>query len=323
LGTTKLVDIFVPDFSEGLMMDALVLQRALGADRTRILPVSGFELDRGPDSQVEPMSLVPMATTAIFIERLFEHEALRSYSRRIFLPNPEWLSRRDVERARRTITEVWHKSRFSQTALATVFETQVHRYLGFTSFQGAPEVDSHDRIGHFAGKSKSRHTQDIVDLWLANPDWPSLTLQLFTPLGISIPRWIEAGGLRLYMGFLPAKEYHAEVRHHGIQLCTSQMEGFGHYINEARALGAVPIIVDAPPMNELIDASCGLLVPFERHASYNFGTRYFASQAAIGDAVRAVLAMPMAARRTMGARARDRYLAEQATFVGRLGSYLL
>lgn len=39
---------------------------------------------------------------------------------------------------------------------------------------------------------------------------------------------------------------------HPIHVCASEREGFGHYINEARAAGALVVSTDHPPMNELI-----------------------------------------------------------------------
>jgi multisubunit Na+/H+ antiporter MnhB subunit len=40
----------------------------------------------------------------------------------------------------------------------------------------------------------------------------------------------------------------------------SEREGFGHYINEARAVGAFVISTDHPPMNELVTPERGALV---------------------------------------------------------------
>ena len=316
------VDIFVPDFSEGLMVDARVLQKVLGDQNARIVPVPGPVIDRAAGAATPSMTIEPLANTAIFIERLFDHEVLSAYSRRILVPNAEWLSARDAERARYLITEVWHKTRFSQHLLESVFPAHSHRYIGFTSFQNSADVDSWDRFAHFAGKSRTRHTQEIVDTWLQDPRLPPLTLQFFNPAGVSIPRWLEMGNVRLRIGFLGSVDYQAEFRRHGLHLCTSQMEGFGHYINEARAIGAACVTLDAPPMNELIDASTGILIPTQRQVSYNFGIRHYASQASIADAVHVLIDMPVEKRRSLGTRARERYLSEQMKFVERLRSLL-
>ena len=48
---------------------------------------------------------------------------------------------------------------------------------------------------------------------------------------------------------------------HGVHLCLSGMEGFGHYINEARAVSAMAITTNYPPMTEIITSSeTGVLV---------------------------------------------------------------
>jgi len=45
-----------------------------------------------------------------------------------------------------------------------------------------------------------------------------------------------------------------------LHLCVSEREGFGHYLNEARAAGALVVTTAHPPMNELVSPSTGLLV---------------------------------------------------------------
>lgn len=49
-----------------------------------------------------------------------------------------------------------------------------------------------------------------------------------------------------------------------LHVCPSEREGFGHYINEARAAGAVVIAPDHPPMNELVNATTGVLIRVNR-----------------------------------------------------------
>jgi hypothetical protein len=51
--------------------------------------------------------------------------------------------------------------------------------------------------------------------------------------------------------------------------CCLALQGFGHYINEARASGAFIISTDHPPMNELVPAKIGLLISPDRTTSYD------------------------------------------------------
>ncbi|GLE06529.1 hypothetical protein PINS_up015855 [Pythium insidiosum] len=43
-------------------------------------------------------------------------------------------------------------------------------------------------------------------------------------------------------------------------LCPSVMEGYGHYINQARAAGGLILAPDTPPMNELVTEDSGVLI---------------------------------------------------------------
>ncbi len=47
----------------------------------------------------------------------------------------------------------------------------------------------------------------------------------------------------------------------GVHLCPSREEGFGHYINEARALGALVMTTNWAPMNDLVQDHFGVLIP--------------------------------------------------------------
>jgi hypothetical protein len=309
-----LADIFVPNHSSGLINDANVLKAAIGSEITRVIV---YPFRASTASLADNNSLLefkPKSKVAIFIERLFEHQELRNYSRRVLIPNMEWLNDRDSIAAKNLVTDFWHKSKFGLAVLREIYPDKQHFYTGFTS----PELKStglnYDSFAHFAGKSKTRHTQDILDIWLTNTVLPPLTLQAYG-LGISLPVWFRVTeNLSVYLGPLAQQEYEREFTRHGVHICTSQMEGFGHYINEARSIGALVLALDAPPMNELIDSESGVLVPVIKREQHLRGFRYFASPDAIKQRILSIVEMVPHQRATLGENARKRFEKEAELF---------
>jgi hypothetical protein len=50
----------------------------------------------------------------------------------------------------------------------------------------------------------------------------------------------------------------------GVHICTSEKEGYGHYLNEGRIVKAVIITIDGKPMNEFVKNNInGYLIPWE------------------------------------------------------------
>ena len=91
----------------------------------------------------------PQAEIAVFVERLFEHSSLKSYKRRAFLANPEWLTKRDLQLAENVISEFWHKTRFGMKLLTTKLPKKEHHYIGFTSLPKPGLVDTYLDFAHF------------------------------------------------------------------------------------------------------------------------------------------------------------------------------
>ena len=60
----------------------------------------------------------------------------------------------------------------------------------------------------------------------------------------------------------------------GIHICTSETEGFGHYINEAKSCQSIVISIDSKPMNELVNDNTALL-EFHKKIKSNYGKKYF------------------------------------------------
>jgi hypothetical protein len=66
--------------------------------------------------------------------------------------------------------------------------------------------------------------------------------------------------LILYTKSLAYEELLGLQQSSGVHLCPSREEGFGHYINEARALGALVMTTNWAPMNELVQDHFGVLI---------------------------------------------------------------
>ena len=195
-----------------------------------------------------------------------------------------------------------------------IFPNRKHFLTGFTSFKINDTATNFDQFGHFSGKSKTRHTQELIDIWLQDPNLPPLKVQFYgNELGI--PEWIGFKNLNLRMGFMDPKELKEVFSNTGIHLCTSQMEGFGHYINEARSIGALIITLDAPPMNELVDANSGILIKPEKNLKHNHGIKFLASKDNIKSAIVTALHLSEKERITLGENAKKRYFAERDQFV--------
>lgn len=77
-------------------------------------------------------------------------------------------------------------------------------------------------------------------------EWPTINLQSFCKCA--------------YRELAEFEDVRRLQNSHGIHVCVSEREGFGHYINEARAVGALVVTTNHPPMNELITEETGVLV---------------------------------------------------------------
>lgn len=261
---------------------------------------------------------------AIFIERVFSRPFMDCYKSRVLVPNPEWLTPSDIEISREEIDAIFHKSRLSTERLGAMFPDLAHHFIGFTSREPFKRVQNYSEFCHFRGKATTRHTQLLLDIWQRRNDLPRLSAQIYGPdIAIRLGKWIGEGNIRLFMDFFASHdEYFAELSQGGLHLCTSATEGFGHYINESRAMAAVILTLDAAPMNELITSDFGILIPSLGSKTLNAGLSFSTSAELIEDAVDRVRSLSSAEREAMGQRARKAFEDDRSAFFGRLGEAL-
>ncbi len=149
------------------------------------------------------------------------------------------------------------------------------RFLGFTSkiaFNSHIKKD-YNLFVHLAGKSPYKNTGLVLDTWRKHPDLPHIVVTCIDVkeendcfhrhlVGENSPKKLKNhSNITLHTHYLPLEEANKLMDSAGFFVTPSQVEGFGHYLNEGRGRGAINITIDAPPMNEMINRNSGFLTP--------------------------------------------------------------
>lgn len=181
---------------------------------------------------------------------------------------------------------------------------------------------------HLAGFSPFKNTRVIVQAWAKHPEWPKLVLRV---IKADICAWIEdtfstadgdwkLANVDYKCGSEPLAVKNELQNRIGLHLCPSETEGFGHYINEARSVGALILTTNVAPMNELVDEKSGVLVGQPRTWWWQTKGDLFMplARASVGEieaGVEQILLMSVEERQRMGRRARSKFLEDRTYFL--------
>ncbi|HTY62865.1 MAG TPA: glycosyltransferase family 1 protein [Acidobacteriota bacterium] len=252
------------------------------------------------------------AKTAIHLERAFP-AWFSAADLQILIPNQERFPHRHIRRLK-NIGQVLCKSRYA----VEIFQHYGVKteYLGFTSEDRSDRSVEKDWNGilHLAGGSTLKGTEDILTLWNLHPEWPVLHLIQKDALA---PKTVPPN-VDLITRYLPDRELRTMQNRNGIHLCPSRGEGWGHHIVEGMSTGCLVLSVDAPPMNEHVDASTGLLVPYVRTEPRHLGTCFFPDLSALEAQIAHAIAMPHEEKARFGRAARLAFERIDREFSGRL-----
>ena len=322
------VDLLLPSNSPGLVHDAAVLTKAgelkFGSKikfRTIILPE---EVANSKNQDFDLASkLGHPADLAIFIERVVRHPFFLKYSTRALKPNPDWFFPQDEKQIANYIDVVLHKTRSGYKIFNEAIKSSAHKYIGFSSLDNGLRVKSWNSFGHFRGRRLDRHTQQIVNLWCHNKSWPQLNLTMYgKDVGVQFPEWLATKNIKILLGRQNIKSHSLNISNSGIHICTSETEGFGHYINEARMMGAIAIVPNAPPMNELINDDNGALVKVSLVKKLPWKTLNKITEEDLAETIERLLLMTEEQRRDLGMTARKSYEKDRAEFIDLFAEYL-
>jgi len=234
-----------------------------------------------------------------------------------FLGNQEWL--RDTTRPYlQGFDHVLCKTRLGEEAFRDLGCKTV--YVGFTSLDRRDPAARPDygACFHLAGGSPQKGTRPLIDVWSRHPEWPLLTV-VQNPKN-AFP--VRAPNVDYRAVYVPDDELCSLQNGHGIHLCPSEMEGFGHYIVEGMSCGAVILTTDAPPMNEIISGSNGVLAQYRGTESHMAGVRYFVDPDDLEGRIAGILSMSHEERAALGTRARTWFEENDRAFRGRFCAFI-
>ena len=234
----------------------------------------------------------------IHLERVFPWWRLAG-RRHVLIPNQERFPHRHIKRLQK-IDHVLCK-----TAHATAVFSKLHpsvRRIGFTSPDRLLPLVKPDysRFFHLAGRSTVKGTDAVIEAWRRHPEWPELVLVQHPDNSPAV----VPPNVRLISRVVGDQELRSLQALCGVHVCPSLSEGWGHYIVEGMSCRAVVVTTDAPPMNELVTADRGKLVPYENSSPRHLGSDFHVTAEGLAQTVTALLALPAGAKEELGNRAR-------------------
>lgn len=202
---------------------------------------------------------------SIHLEKIFSWK-LFLHRQQILLPNQEWFGPRYFSFLK-YIDHVWTKSDFAKDIFLE-FKSKVEN-IGFCSnvSDNHKTVKTTDYFFSRVGLSRFRGASKLVDAWRLHPEWPLLKLVI----DISCRPENPPANVEYLNVFSSTKEYISCASSALFHIYATETEGFGHSIVEAMGYGSVVLVTDAPPMNEIANSDCALLID----ASYS-GQKWFA-----------------------------------------------
>lgn len=258
---SKIFRIIKPFKTKGLDIDCNIFAHAIrriNKNLTVIISESNIKLTSVDYahlyiSTVEP-KLIPYCTNRYF---MINHE--------LFLRNEtdtSYMNSIDLILCRNQIGYDWAEKVKAQNNFS--YKSII---IKFTSeFPIEPKYSkSYNLILHSAGEHHWKQTDIVIKTWLSHPELPLIVItcvsQCYRNIENLLPKSkVLPPNMYLYKKLLDYGEFIKIKNEAGIHLCPSIVEGYGHYLNEARKVKSLVITTNLAPMNELITPESGLLI---------------------------------------------------------------
>ena len=353
---TRRIRIILPTGGSGLIQDAKIYQSLI--PNSYIVQVDRNSPDTHPEAYVK-------TDVNLYLESIHGRNQFFPAEKNWLMVNQEYFFPYYAGLLDVLIT----KSRYAEKILSEYVKklglsTRVV-YLGHTSLPlnldicPASEIKTKDwhLLVHLAGWSRQKGTKHLIRLWQKEKGFRHLVPDsrlIITCRGICLTKIYDElynlehhenyyhdpeTGLSIYSE-IDEKDFNNLRQQAGAFICPSFIEGYGHYINEGSANGAVVITSDFPPMNELLPRnkmlispllvleSWQVMEPFGFLEPYLVGKHLPTSQACfpdfnhLGKILEDYFVMPDEEKQELGYLNHQYYLQQQVAFKHRLTKFL-
>ena len=308
------LNIFLPVASKGLLNDAEILSSAWCS----CLPNTTIHII----SKNKGIAFVFFQLIGIIFRKFtfrkqiaFHLEEVQSGLKRfndlsIFIPNQEWLRSLSAAEMARSDVITFVKSKYALAKVKSA-ASEIY-YLGFSSKDiNLPNVKpDYSKFLHVGGKSPQKGTLAVLECWSKHPEWPQITVISSLP---EAAEFSEHDNIRLITNFIPDNELKHIANTHGIHLCPSEAEGFGHTIVEGLSTSAIVFTTNNGVMAELVTDEGCLIKSHSREQRYS-SDLYEIEVADLETKIEEILQTDIEQLKTSGEQSRERYLEINSKF---------
>ncbi len=229
----------------------------------------------------------------------------------ILVPNPEWFNPQWTSHLR-NFDMVLAKTQDTHRIFSGIHKDV--RFTGWTTpdVTGTVDYDNPSAV-HVAGESTSKGTEQVI---AAARMFPELHVD------VVVRRKMNDVPDNVTIHTTATDEQLAQLRTAPIHIQPSTYEGFGHVINEGRAMGAVVITTGASPMDELVDASYAISAPSCTVRTMRLAQEKLVCPDSLADCMRLAASTVKEGGPVWGKRARQAYEQQREEFTKRINEII-
>lgn len=229
----------------------------------------------------------------------------------VLVPNPEWFNPQWTPHLR-SVDMVLAKTQDTERIFSRMHRTV--RFTGWSTPDVTGAVDySNPSAVHIAGESISKGTEQVIAAARMFPDMH---------IDVVVKRKMNDVPPNVTIHTTATDEQLIQLRKAPIHIQPSTYEGFGHVINEGRAMGAVVITTAASPMDELVDASYAICAPACSTRTMKLAQEQLVCPDSLAECMKLAANNVTKHGPTWGQRARQAYEQQRSEFTQRINEII-